>query len=165
MLTLTCSLSLSLSLSVCREVMERYEEEVFQLTERLLDLFCEILGLKAGYLSDVFGEPMMMVRQNFYPPCPRPELVLGLRPHSDPNVMTLLFQDKVAGLQVKNGGRWVSVNPVAGALVVNLGDQMQVSKVQPNRDCCRGRFNCHISCPHYWRYHVKYHWKFYLSAL
>lgn len=109
--------------------MERYEEEVFQLTERLLDLFCEILGLKAGYLRDVFGEAMTNVRQNFYPPCPRPELVMGLRPHSDPNVMTLLFQGKVAGLQVNNGGRWVSVNPVTGALVVNLGDQMQVSSV------------------------------------
>jgi isopenicillin N synthase-like dioxygenase len=55
---------------------------------------------------------------------------MGL-PHSDPGVLTVLAQDAIGGLQVKQSdddgsSRWVDVKPVPGALVINVGDLLQV---------------------------------------
>nr|QCR70267.1 2-oxoglutarate-dependent dioxygenase [Pohlia nutans] len=109
-----------------RETMEEYGEGVLKLTDMLLDVFGELLGLKTGYLQETFGDTMLNARLNFYAACPEPSRVLGLRAHSDPNVMTVLVQDHVGGLQVKKGQHWVNVTPIDGALVVNLADQIQI---------------------------------------
>ena len=45
--------------------------------------------------------------------------------HTDYGTLTILRQDAVGGLEVLGpGGRWVSVEPVPGAFVVNIGDLM-----------------------------------------
>lgn len=64
---------------------------------------------------------------NYYPPCPQPELTYGLPGHKDPNALTVLLQDQVPGLQVLSGGKWVTVKPIPGTFVVNIGDQIQVT--------------------------------------
>ncbi|KAL5202645.1 hypothetical protein ABZP36_013597 [Zizania latifolia] len=62
-----------------------------------------------------------------YPPCPRPDLITGLRAHTDAGGVILLFQDdRVGGLQVLKGGQWIDVQPLADAIVVNTGDQVEV---------------------------------------
>uniref|UniRef100_A0A2N9IPT6 Fe2OG dioxygenase domain-containing protein n=1 Tax=Fagus sylvatica TaxID=28930 RepID=A0A2N9IPT6_FAGSY len=50
-----------------------------------------------------------------YPYCPQPDLTVGITPHTDPGVITVLLQNHVAGLQVKHGDEWVNVKPVPGA--------------------------------------------------
>eukprot|EP01018_Ginkgo_biloba_P028713 Gb_33332 [translate_table: standard] len=50
---------------------------------------------------------------NYYPQCPDPELTFGLPPHSDPNVITVLLQDEVSGLQVLENQQWIAVHPIA----------------------------------------------------
>ncbi|PKI35633.1 hypothetical protein CRG98_044087 [Punica granatum] len=63
---------------------------------------------------------------NYYPPCPEPELTYGLPGHTDPNALTILLQDQdVAGLQVLKEGKWLAVNPIPNAFVINIGDQLQ----------------------------------------
>ncbi|GLJ27802.1 hypothetical protein SUGI_0545590 [Cryptomeria japonica] len=65
-------------------------------------------------------------RMNYYPPCPRPDLVLGLSPHSDGNTLTVLLQDdETVGLQICKDGEWIPVNPIPGALVINIGDMLE----------------------------------------
>jgi isopenicillin N synthase-like dioxygenase len=74
-------------------------------------------------------------RLTHYPPCPRPELVYGLKPHTDNSVVTVLLLDRdVGGLQVlqrrqqeRGGGRWVDV-PVLRRheLLVVVGDEMEI---------------------------------------
>ncbi|GJY67390.1 RNA-directed DNA polymerase, eukaryota [Tanacetum coccineum] len=64
---------------------------------------------------------------HYYPQCPQPELTLGLTSHTDPCVLTVLVQNEIGGLlQVKCGEQWVEVEPVPGAIVVNIGDLLQM---------------------------------------
>ena len=42
--------------------------------------------------------------------------------------LTVLQQDNVGGLQVKYGEDWVDVKPVSGALIINVGDLLQVNQ-------------------------------------
>lgn len=109
-----------------RQTIIEYSEHMKLLAQRLLALISESLGLKASYIQDAIGEPFQNVSLNYYPPCPQPELTLGLQSHSDLGAITLLFQDEVGGLQVCIDGNWLAVQPIHGALVVNLADQIQI---------------------------------------
>ena len=71
------------------------------------------------------GSQLLVV--NCYPPCPEPELTLGMPPHSDYGFLTLVLQDDVQGLQILFQGKWVTVEPVANSFVVNIGDHLEVS--------------------------------------
>lgn len=50
----------------------------------------------------------------------------GLSEHEDGNIITLVLQDEVGGLEVRKNGEWIPVTPTQGTLVVNLGDVVQV---------------------------------------
>ncbi|CAN6182490.1 unnamed protein product [Urochloa humidicola] len=115
-----------------RRAMRRFAGELEALAERLLDLLCENLGLEKGYLAQAFrgpskSLPTFATKVSSYPPCPRPDLVKGLRAHTDAGGIILLFQDdRVGGLQLLKGGDWVDVPPTRHSIVVNLGDQLEV---------------------------------------
>lgn len=109
-----------------REFVVRLEK----LAEELLELLCENLSLPNGYLKKVFcgnNGPTFGTKVSNYPPCPRPELISGLRAHTDAGCIILLFQDdKVGGLQLLKDGKWVDVHPMRHSIVINLGDQLEV---------------------------------------
>lgn len=116
----------------CRATMKEFAGELQKLAERLLDLLCEDLGLEKGYLKRVFcggsdGLPTFGTKVSNYPPCPKPELIKGLRAHTDAGGIILLFQDdEVSGLQLLRNGGWVDVPPLRHSIVVNIGDQLEV---------------------------------------
>ncbi|PON61009.1 Isopenicillin N synthase-like protein [Trema orientale] len=57
----------------------------------------------------------------------KPDLVLGVIPHSDGRSITVLLQESdVSGLQVKYTGGWLPVKPIPNALVVNVGDVVEL---------------------------------------
>lgn len=111
-----------------------FRKQILQLTEKLLDIVSLNLGLEKGYLKRAFaggktGEhtPFFGTKVSHYPPCPRPDLIKGIRPHTDAGGFILLFQDdEVPGLQVLHNGRWINVQPLRHAIVVNIGDQLEV---------------------------------------
>ncbi|KAK2995937.1 hypothetical protein RJ640_003729 [Escallonia rubra] len=51
---------------------------------------------------------------------------IGAAEHQDANCVTFVFQDDVGGLEVRKDSEWIRVNPAKGALVVNVGDVIQV---------------------------------------
>ncbi|PKI57360.1 hypothetical protein CRG98_022205 [Punica granatum] len=110
--------------------MTEFAAEIEKLAEHLLDLFCENLGLEKGYLKKAFygsRGPTFGTKVSNYPPCPQPELIKGLRAHTDAGGIILLFQDdKVGGLQLLKDGKWIDVPPMCHSIVINLGDQLEV---------------------------------------
>lgn len=113
-----------------RKVMKEFAGKLEKLAEELLDLLCENLGLEKGYLKKAFygtKGPNFGTKVSNYPPCPNPELIKGLRAHTDAGGIILLFQDdKVSGLQLLKDGKWVDVPPMRHSIVINLGDQLEV---------------------------------------
>ncbi|KAL9229722.1 hypothetical protein vseg_005158 [Gypsophila vaccaria] len=107
-----------------RKVTKEYSENMMGLSERLLGLLSEAMGLETEALSKACVEMDQRVMINYYPKCPQPDLTLGLLRHTDPGTITLLYQDHVGGLQATrdDGLTWITVPPLPGALVVNLGD-------------------------------------------
>ena len=109
-----------------------YRKELRKLAEKLLGVMEELLGLEEGHIRKAFTgdgdfEPFYGTKVSHYPPCPRPDLITGLRAHTDAGGVILLFQDdQVGGLEVLKDGRWTDVQPLAGAIVVNTGDQIEV---------------------------------------
>jgi hypothetical protein len=77
-------------------------------------------------LDDVSGEGQN-TNMIYYPPCPEPSNAFGVKPHSDPNTITILTQDEVGGLEVREKhGEWIQVKPTPYAFIVNVGDQLEV---------------------------------------
>eukprot|EP00253_Pinus_taeda_P012359 PITA_12359 len=109
-----------------RQIAARYSMAVRALILRLLAAISEALGLDSPYLNTSFGKHDQNMLTNYYPPCPNPDLTLGLPSHSDPSGITVLMQGDVNGLQVLKNGKWVAVQPITNAFVINLGDQLQV---------------------------------------
>ncbi|KAJ0744466.1 putative aminocyclopropanecarboxylate oxidase [Helianthus annuus] len=113
-----------------REVMRDFASKLEKLAEELLDLLCENLGLEKGYLKKaLYGSkgPNFGTKVSNYPPCPTPDLIKGLRAHTDAGGIILLFQDdKVSGLQLLKDGEWIDVPPMRHSIVINLGDQIEV---------------------------------------
>ena len=95
---------------------------------RLLDAISEALWIDSDYLNKFLGKHNQVMNINYYPSCPNPDLTLGLPNHSNTSAITVLMQGDVSGLQVLKNGKWVAVEPIANAFVVNLGDQLQVRK-------------------------------------
>ncbi|KAL3376080.1 hypothetical protein AABB24_002834 [Solanum stoloniferum] len=113
-----------------RKIMKEFADKLEKLAEQLLDLLCENLGLEQGYLKKVFygsKGPTFGTKVSNYPPCPKPDLIKGLRAHTDAGGIILLFQDdKVSGLQLLKDGKWIDVPPMRHSIVINLGDQLEV---------------------------------------
>ncbi|OMO73176.1 Oxoglutarate/iron-dependent dioxygenase [Corchorus capsularis] len=111
-----------------REVLHEYSSKLKQMMDLLFKAMAKSLNIEENSFSDQFGDnPVMQVRFNFYPPCSKPDKVLGVKPHSDRSGVTVLLQDEeVEGLQIIKDGKWITVPVIPHALVVNLGDQMQI---------------------------------------
>ncbi|KAL6880158.1 hypothetical protein ACP4OV_011723 [Aristida adscensionis] len=111
-----------------RDAVARFVPAARALGMELLRLLCEGLGLPPDHFAGDLSGGDVVVNVNHYPPCPDPARTLGLPPHCDRNLITLLLLGRVPGLQVaRRGGGWIHVDLVPGAFVVNFGHQLEIA--------------------------------------
>ncbi|XP_019424960.1 PREDICTED: feruloyl CoA ortho-hydroxylase 1 [Lupinus angustifolius] len=119
----------------CKEVALEYLKLASKLVKDLVEILMDNLGVKLdeSKIEGLLG--MRMVNMNYYPACPNPELTVGVGRHSDMGAITVLLQDGIGGLYVKvegdndddtNKGEWLEIPPIHGALVINIGDTLQI---------------------------------------
>ncbi|TYH12386.1 hypothetical protein ES288_A06G063400v1 [Gossypium darwinii] len=110
-----------------RETLEAYSVELKYLAMKLLEVMGKALGMDPNDLRVLFEEGHQGMRMNYYPPCPQPELAIGLNSHSDAVGLTILLQiNDMEGLQIRKNGIWVPIKPLPNAFVINIGDIMEI---------------------------------------
>ncbi|RZC49534.1 hypothetical protein C5167_017971 [Papaver somniferum] len=98
-----------------RDTIESYLSQSSKLSLTVIKSMEEALQMKTNVMADFFEDGIQQIRINYYPPCPQPEHVIRLTPHSDPGGLTILLQlNEVHGLQ-----------GVPNAFVVNVGDSLE----------------------------------------
>lgn len=113
----------------CRDDLEAYCGEMRKMALRILKTMEEALGMKENEMIESFEKGWQSMRMNYYPPCPEPDLVNGISPHSDSTSLTILLQlneAEQAGLQIRHNGSWIPVSFLPNAFVVNVGDMLEV---------------------------------------
>ncbi|XP_042496581.1 1-aminocyclopropane-1-carboxylate oxidase homolog [Macadamia integrifolia] len=110
--------------AVCREEMVAMDGYMKQLGKTLMELISEGLGVAPERLMEYMEDRLMLT--HYYPYCPQPDLTLGTRPHTDSTVLTVLLHNQNDEFQVECEQGWVHVMPLPGALLVNIGDFLQV---------------------------------------
>ncbi|GJR53446.1 feruloyl CoA ortho-hydroxylase 1-like protein [Tanacetum coccineum] len=115
--------------SVCRNQALEYIKSSKLVVKKLLMILLNGLNVKE---IDEAKESKLMgskrINLNYYPKCPNPELTVGVGRHSDVSTLTILLQDEIGGLYVRNMDtmKWIHVPPVSGSLVINVGDALQI---------------------------------------
>ncbi|KAJ9183054.1 hypothetical protein P3X46_006970 [Hevea brasiliensis] len=110
-----------------RETLDTYSSEVKNLAMAILAQMAKALEIEAREIIEIFEDGHQSMRMNYYPPCPEPNKVIGLTPHSDATGLTILLQvNEVEGLQIKKDGNWVSIKPLPNAFVINIGDILEI---------------------------------------
>ena len=110
-----------------RAAIEAFYAACDALSLDLLRVISTNLGMSARSLDSYFRPThTSFLRLNYYPRCPTPMGLLGVNSHTDAGALTLLLQDEQPGLEVLHDGTWALVEPRPDALVVNIGDIVQV---------------------------------------
>ncbi|KAE9605623.1 putative codeine 3-O-demethylase [Lupinus albus] len=110
-----------------RDNLEKYCSELNKLCVTIIEFMTRALKMEPNELLELFEDGGQSMRMNYYPPCPQPEHVIGLHPHSDAEVLTILLQvDEIEGLQIRKDGMWVPIKPISNAFVINIGDIMEI---------------------------------------
>ncbi|XP_026416211.1 protein DMR6-LIKE OXYGENASE 2-like [Papaver somniferum] len=111
-----------------RNISYEYCKRTREVAKELVNAISESLGLQGDYIEKALetksGLQILIV--NLYPPCPQPELAMGMPPHSDHGLLTLLAQNEIGGLQIKHKGKWIVANALPNSFMVNIGDHMEI---------------------------------------
>ncbi|RWR20660.1 isopenicillin N synthase family oxygenase [Microbacterium enclense] len=110
-----------------RAAVETYFEEARRVAQTLTRIFAAALRVPDDYFDALTDHSIDVLRMNNYALPPGSiELgaeLTGMGEHTDFGLVTVLWADRVAGLQVLGlDGSWNDVMPAEGALLVNIGD-------------------------------------------
>ena len=106
-----------------RAAMERYVSELTGLAHTLVGLIAAALNVPRDELMTHFAKPTTFLRLLRYPPQRQEDGLFGSAPHTDYGFITLLAQDEVGGLEVRNkAGEWIAAPSIPDTFVMNVGD-------------------------------------------
>ena len=106
--------------------MEAYSAELKDVSAKILRLLGKQLRLDDKEMAPLLEGRQAMIF-NYYLPCPQPEQVIGLPPHSDFSGLTILLEvNDVQGLQIKKDRMWIPVKSLPNAFIINIGDTLEI---------------------------------------
>ncbi|KAF4373849.1 hypothetical protein F8388_007755 [Cannabis sativa] len=102
-----------------RENLEIYSLQLAKLAKDIISQMEKVIGIESKEISKLFEDGIQSMSINYYPPCPQPEKVTGVAPHSDACGITFLLQlNQVDGFQVKKDGMWIPIKPLPNAFII-----------------------------------------------
>jgi isopenicillin N synthase-like dioxygenase len=110
-----------------KEAMQAYYAAMSGLGRAIMHAFALALELPEDHFDRWLTGPMATVGPLHYPPQRGKITVarIGAGAHTDFGCLTILAQDRVGGLQVRNSaGKWIDAPFIEGSFVVNIGDMM-----------------------------------------
>lgn len=111
-----------------KEFLEPHIVKRIRVAQRLCRALALSLDLPEDYFDDAHRYPMGSVTYNYYPsldPAAVGRTQWGISPHTDYGSFSLLSQDDLGGLEVRDpSGEWIDVPPKRGMFVVNIADLM-----------------------------------------
>jgi len=111
-----------------KQTMTTYFNAMSNLGFRVVQILAQSLNLPKHFFDSKFDKPVALLRLLHYAP-QKSDLengIIGCGEHSDYGMLTLLATDDVPGLQIFNkDGKWINVDPIPGAFIVNLGDMLE----------------------------------------
>eukprot|EP00026_Physarum_polycephalum_P003359 Phypoly_transcript_03369.p1 GENE.Phypoly_transcript_03369~~Phypoly_transcript_03369.p1 ORF type:complete len:355 (-),score=67.16 Phypoly_transcript_03369:101-1165(-) len=118
-----------------RQVILDYFDEMTKLGHTLMRGIALSLGLEENYFQKNFtNDPLCLFRIFNYPHSFKgvdgkiyeSEELWGVGEHTDYGVLTILKQDSLGGLQVKNRDpKWIPAPPIENSFVINIGDMLE----------------------------------------
>jgi len=117
-----------------RSTLVKYQAALTELSDKLLLAFGRSLSdnpnvcdaLPDDYFIRCTRRPMSTLRLLHYPPVKDgASTAQGCGAHTDYGVVTILQQDCIGGLQVRNRShQWIDAKPLKSSFVINVGDMM-----------------------------------------
>jgi isopenicillin N synthase-like dioxygenase len=112
-----------------RPAVEEYVRQVTVVSRAILWALGDALGVDRAYFASITDHSIDTVKMNNYA---LPEIsvdfaeeLIGMGQHTDFGILTVLWADRIAGLQILDeDGAWHDAMPDEGAFMVNLGDAM-----------------------------------------
>ncbi|MEM7250227.1 MAG: 2OG-Fe(II) oxygenase family protein [Pseudomonadota bacterium] len=108
-----------------REALTDYFHAASRVGIDLLRAFALSMDIDEQTFVQDFDYPISRGSAIYYPPLPSEtaDEPFGVSPHTDFGCITVLYQDPIGGLEVKNrAGEWVFATPIPDTFVVNVGD-------------------------------------------
>jgi len=101
-----------------------YFKYALSLSYSILQAFQMDLKVEPNFFRERFNKPSTLLRLLHYPPTEQG--CIGNNEHTDYGSITILAQDNVGGLQIKqrNDSQWVNVAPIPDTLIINVGDML-----------------------------------------
>jgi isopenicillin N synthase-like dioxygenase len=104
-----------------------YGQAMQTLGDRLLELLAISLDLEPDWFVPFYEGAPSRLRMLRYPPQKKDAVFnqIGAGAHTDWGGITILAQDSLGGLEVRDvNGDWIAADPIPGTFVINLGDLM-----------------------------------------
>lgn len=115
--------------------MGSYAEQLSELDKIVRRMVVESLGLE-NYMDDHMDSTNYLIRVMKYEGPQSHETKLGLTSHTDKNIVTILYQNEINGLEVlTKDGHWITAQPSLNSFVVMIGDAFHVNFQLPPLIC------------------------------
>ncbi|GLU22151.1 hypothetical protein SLE2022_382470 [Rubroshorea leprosula] len=103
---------------------QSFSEQVGELDQIIRRMILESFGLEK-YMEEHMSSTNYLLRVMKYNGPQTTEAKLGLNAHTDKNIVTILYQNEVDGLEVKTKtGEWINVKPSPDSFIAMIGDSL-----------------------------------------